>query len=87
VGLIPLSVFKSEAWISNRAVEYAMEKQKLAVKRGNGSHNDRNVMIALDAQGRQQFYELFHERQRFPSAASNARMRQGQSSRIASRLK
>ena len=64
-GFIPLSVFKSEHGISNKAVEYAMEKQKLAVKRGKWLHNDRNVMIALDAQGRQQFYELFHERQGF----------------------
>ena len=64
-GFIPLSVFKSEHGISNKAVEYAMEKQKLAVKRGKWLHSDRNVMIALDAQGRQQFYELFHERQGF----------------------
>ncbi len=64
-GFIPLSAFKSEHGISNKAVEYAMEKQKLAVKRGKWLHNDRNVMIALDAQGRQQFYELFYERPGF----------------------
>jgi hypothetical protein len=64
-GFIPLSVFKSEHGISNKAVEYAMEKQKLAVKRGKWLHNGRSVMIAVDAQGRQQFYELFYERQGF----------------------
>lgn len=64
-GFIPLSVFKGEHGISDKAVEYAMEKQKFAVKRGKWQYDGRNVMIALDAQGRQQFYELFHERPGF----------------------
>ena len=64
-GFIPLHVFRDLHHISAKAVEYAMEKQKLAVKRGKWPHNGRSVMIALDAQGRQQFYELFYERQGF----------------------
>jgi len=64
-GFIPLHMFRDLHHVSDKAVEYAMEKQKLAVKRGKWLHNGRNVMIALDAQGRQQFYELFYERQGF----------------------
>ncbi len=63
--LIPLSAFKSEHGISNKAVEYAMEHGKLAVERGKWRYDGRNVMIALAAQGRRQFYELFHERPGF----------------------
>jgi hypothetical protein len=64
-GFIPLHVFRDLHHISAKAVEYAMEKQKLAVKRGKWLHNGRSVMIAVDAQGRQQFHELFYERQGF----------------------
>src|SRR5216684_560372 len=63
---VPLSTFRQLHRISDKAVEYAMEKQKLTVKRGRWRYDDgRTIMIALDAQGRQQFYELFYERQGF----------------------
>ena len=64
-NLVPLSIFKSEHGISNKTVEYAVEHEKLAVERGKWLHNGRNVLIALDAQGRQQFYTLFYERPGF----------------------
>jgi len=60
---VPLSTFRQLHRISDKAVEYAMEKQKLTVKRGKWRYDGRTIMIALDAQGRQQFYELFYERQ------------------------
>lgn len=62
---VPLATFRQLHKISEKAVEYAMEKQKLAVKRGKWQYDGRTIMIALDAQGRQQFYELFYERQEF----------------------
>jgi len=62
---VPLAIFRQLHKISDKAVEYAMEKQKLTVKRGKWRYDGRTIMIALDAQGRQQFYELFYERQEF----------------------
>ncbi len=62
---MPLATFRQLHKISDKAVEYAMEKQKLTVKRGKWRYDGRTIMIALDAQGRQQFYELFYERQGF----------------------
>jgi hypothetical protein len=64
-ALVPLSVFKSEHKVSDKAVEYALDKQKITVERGKWTHNNRNVMIALGQQGRHEFYQLFHEREGF----------------------
>lgn len=64
-NLVPLSAFKSEHNVSDKAVEYAMERGKLTIERGKWRYNGRNVMIALGQQGRQQFYTLFSEREGF----------------------
>jgi hypothetical protein len=63
--LIPLSAFKIEHHVSNKAVEYALEKHKITVERGKWVHNNRNVMIALSQQGQHEFYSLFHGRDGF----------------------
>ncbi len=64
-NLVPLSAFKIEHKVSDKAVEYAIEKGKITVERGKWTHNNRNVMIALNQQGRHEFYELFYERPGF----------------------
>jgi hypothetical protein len=63
--LVPLSVFKTEHGISNKAVEYALEKQKFTVRRGKWIHNNKSVILALNQQGQHEFYELFYERPEF----------------------
>jgi hypothetical protein len=63
--LVPLSIFKTEHGISNKAVEYALEKQKFTVRRGKWVHNNKSVILALNQQGQHEFYELFYERPGF----------------------
>jgi len=63
--LVPLSVFKGKHKVSDKAVEYAIEREKLAVERGKWLYDGRTIMIALSQQGRHEFYEAFHEREGF----------------------
>jgi hypothetical protein len=64
-NFVPLSVFKNDHNVSAKAVEYAMERGKLATERGKWLYNGRNVLIALDRQGQQQFHALFNGRDGF----------------------
>jgi hypothetical protein len=64
-GLIPMYVFRQLHGISDKAVEHAIETGKLSVVRGKWLYEHRHITMALDAQGRQQFYSLFYERQGF----------------------
>lgn len=63
--LIPLHVFRSLHGVSQKAAEYAVETGKLPVVRGKWLYQNRYTTAALDGQGRQQFYVLFHERESF----------------------
>lgn len=63
--LIPLHVFRTMHGISQKAAEYAVEAGKLPVVRGKWLYQNRYTTAALDGQGRQQFYALFHERESF----------------------
>jgi len=64
-ALVPLALFKSEHKVSDKAVEYALEKRKITVERGRWTYNNRNVMVALGKLGQHEFYALFHEREKF----------------------
>jgi hypothetical protein len=50
-NLVPLSAFRNEHGISNKAVEYALEKQKITIERGKWVHNNKGVILALTPQG------------------------------------
>ena len=63
--LIPLHIFRSMHGVSQKAAEYAVETGKLPVVRGKWLYQNRYTTAALDEQGRQQFYALFHERDAF----------------------
>ena len=63
--LIPLHVFRSTHGIPEKAAEYAIETGRLPVARGKWLYQGRYTTTALDGQGRQQFYILFHERESF----------------------
>lgn len=64
-GLTPVHVFRSLHHVSEKAVEHAIEAGKLPVVRGKWLYQHRYTTTALDAQGRQQFYVVFHEREGF----------------------
>jgi len=59
--LTPLASFRQAHGISEKAVEIAIQKNRLAVKRGAWVHEHRSIGLALDRQGQQQFHELFSE--------------------------
>lgn len=63
--LTPLSTFRQIHGISEKAVENAIQRNKLAVVRGKWRSNNRAIAIALDQSAQQQFYMLFHEREGF----------------------
>ncbi len=63
--LIPLHVFRTLHGISEKAAEHAIETGRLPVARGKWLYQKRYTTTALDGQGRQQFYLLFHERNSF----------------------
>lgn len=63
--LTPLATFRQLHNISAKAVEIAIEKNRLAVQRGAWLYQHRSITIALDRQGQQQFHTLFSEREGF----------------------
>jgi hypothetical protein len=63
--LTPLATFRQAHGISEKAVEIAVQRNKLAVVRGEWVYEHRPIGIALDRQGEQQFVALFGERQEF----------------------
>ena len=63
--LTPLATFRQLHGISEKAVEIAVQRNKLAVVRGEWVFEHRPIGIALDRQGEQQFVALFSERQEF----------------------
>ena len=63
--LTPLATFRQTHGISEKAVEIAVQRNKLAVVRGEWVFEHRPIGIALDRQGQQQFLEVFSERQEF----------------------
>ncbi len=62
---VPLSVFRRMHKVSEKAVEYAVEKKKLTVERGKWQYDDRVIMNALNQHGQYEFYELFYQREGF----------------------
>lgn len=63
--LTPLFTFRQVHSISEKAVENAAQRNKLAVVRGAWLYNHRHITTALDQQGQQQFYALFSQREGF----------------------
>ncbi len=63
--LTPLSIFRQAHGISEKAVENAVQREKLPVRRGAWLYQHRYITTALDRQGQQQFYALFSEREGF----------------------
>jgi hypothetical protein len=63
--LMPLSTFRQVHSVSEKAVENAVQRGKLAVVRGEWLYQHRYITTALDRQGQQQFYALFSEREGF----------------------
>ncbi len=63
--LTPLATFRQLHGISEKAVEIAVQRNKLAVVRGEWVYEHRPIGIALDRPGQQQFLALFSERQEF----------------------
>ena len=63
--LIPLHIFRTMHGISEKTAEHAIETGRLPVERGKWLYRNRYTTTALDVQGRQQFYLLFHERDTF----------------------
>lgn len=63
--LTPLSLFRQTHGMSEKAVAMAVQRSKLAVIRGAWHHQHRYITTALDQQGQQAFYALFHEREDF----------------------
>jgi len=62
---MPLSTFRQIHGVSEKAVENAVQRGKLAAVRGTWLYNNRYFTTALDRQGQQQFYALFGERDNF----------------------
>jgi hypothetical protein len=62
---VPLATFRQLHKISEKAVEIAIQKNRLAVQRGAWLYQHRSITVALDRQGQQQFHALFNERQNF----------------------
>jgi hypothetical protein len=63
--LIPLATFRQMHNVSEKAVDHAIEHNKLATQRGAWIHAHRAISVALDRQGQRQFYELFSAREGF----------------------
>jgi len=63
--LMPLSTFRQVHGVSEKAVENAIQRGKLAAVRGAWFYNNRHITTALDRQGEQQFYALFLHRESF----------------------
>jgi hypothetical protein len=64
---LPLAVFRQRHGISEKAIEVALDKKRLAVRRGRWTYEHRAITLALDRQGQQQFYDLFHAHASFQS--------------------
>lgn len=62
---VPLASFRQLHNVTEKAVEIATQKNILAVKRGEWVHEHHPIGNALDRPGQQQFYTLFHEREKF----------------------
>lgn len=62
---VPLATFRQLHKISEKAVEIAIQKNRLAVQRGAWLYQHRSISVALDRQGQQQFLALFGERRDF----------------------
>ena len=63
--LTPLATFRQLHNISAKAVDIAIEKNRLTVQRGAWLYQHRSITVALDRQGQQQFYTLFSQREGF----------------------
>jgi hypothetical protein len=63
--LIPLHVFAREHEVSEGAADHAAQTGKITVEFGKWLYNSRYITAALDQQGRNDFYALFHEREGF----------------------
>jgi hypothetical protein len=63
--LVPLATFRQLHNVSEKAVENAVGRNKLAVVRGAWLYQHRSITVALDRQGQRQFYELFYAREGF----------------------
>lgn len=63
--LTPLATFRQVHGVSEKAVENAVQRKKLAVVRGAWVYEHRSISVALDRQGQQQFYALFSQREGF----------------------
>jgi hypothetical protein len=61
--LTPLAIFRQTHGISEKAVENAIQRNKLAVVRGAWLYQHRSISVALDRQGQQQFHALFYQRE------------------------
>ena len=64
-GFVPLTVFRQEHGISEKAVDYARGKKKFVEEHGKWLYNGKMIMIALSRQGQHEFIEVFHERPEF----------------------
>lgn len=58
---VPLASFRQLHKMSEKAVDIAIQKSRLAVKRGAWIYEHRSIGLALDRQGQRQFHELFAE--------------------------
>ena len=63
--LVPLATFRQLHSVSEKAVENAVQRGRLAVVRGAWLYQHRSITVALDRQGQRQFYELFYTREGF----------------------
>jgi hypothetical protein len=63
--LTPLSLFRQMHGITEKAVDNAVQREKLSVRRGAWLYQHRYITTALDREGQQQFYALFSERENF----------------------
>jgi hypothetical protein len=63
--LMPLSTFRQIHGVSEKAVENALQRGKLAAVRGAWLYNNRYITTALDRQGQQLFHTLFFQREGF----------------------
>ena len=65
IGYTPLRVFARVHGVSVKAADHASKSAKIAVKSGKWLYKSRYIFEALDARGKHDFYELFHERESF----------------------
>ena len=63
--LTPLATFRQLHNVTEKAVENAVQRGRLAVVRGAWLYQHRSITVALDRQGQQQFYALFNGREGF----------------------